>query len=121
MNNQLNKYSCDKCNFKCNYKSQWNLHIDTELHKTGIKKTRSDKKDLYKCEQCEYKTKNIVIFKQHKLNEHGTTEEKKEKFKYYCDNCDFGTFSKEAFSKHSNTTKHKNFILILSKKENQKA
>ena len=33
------KYNCEKCGFKCNYESQWLKHIDTELHKTGIKKS----------------------------------------------------------------------------------
>ena len=51
------KYDCDKCNFKCKFESQWKKHIDTELHKTGIKKTRSDTKEPYKCDKCLYETK----------------------------------------------------------------
>ena len=39
------KYSCEKCVYKCNYISQWNNHINTELHKTGLRKKRSDCKD----------------------------------------------------------------------------
>ena len=34
------KYLCEKCNFKANIKSRWENHIQTELHKTGQKKTR---------------------------------------------------------------------------------
>jgi len=34
------KYNCEKCGFKCKYESQWIKHIDTELHKTGIKKKK---------------------------------------------------------------------------------
>lgn len=110
------KYKCEKCNYKCKYESQWTLHTNTVLHKTGIKKTRSDKQDPYKCEKCNYETKNIYTYKQHKLNEHGTIEDKKKEFTYYCEYCDFGTFSKDIYEKHNNTNKHKNFILILSKK-----
>ncbi len=39
-------YICDKCDYKCNFISQWNNHIKTELHKTGKRKTRTNKKKL---------------------------------------------------------------------------
>jgi len=32
------KFNCEKCGFKCRFESQWIKHIETELHKTGIKK-----------------------------------------------------------------------------------
>lgn len=32
------KYNCDSCGFKCKFNSQWEKHIETELHKTGKKK-----------------------------------------------------------------------------------
>ena len=91
------KYNCAQCNFNCKFESQWKKHIDTELHKTGIKKTRSDVKDPYKCKECLYETKNITMFKQHTLTEHGTKEDRQAKFKYYCEFCDVGTFSKTIF------------------------
>ena len=100
------KYNCDKCNFKCKFESQWKKHIDTELHKTGIKKIRSDTKEPYKCDKCLYETKNIIMFKQHKLTEHGTKEERKNDFKYYCESCDIGTFSKIVFENHNKSNKH---------------
>ena len=59
------KYKCEKCNYKCKYESQWTLHTNTVLHKTGIKKTRSDKQDPYKCEKC-----NKEFKYESKLNEH---------------------------------------------------
>jgi hypothetical protein len=37
------KYICEKCNYKCDYISQWNKHIETELHKTGKRKKRTNK------------------------------------------------------------------------------
>ena len=104
------KYNCEKCGFKCNYESQWLKHIDTELHKTGIKKKRSDIKEPYKCDKCLYETKNIVVFKQHKLTEHGTKEEREKEFKFYCKCCDIGTFSKDIYEKHICSDKHKKFL-----------
>ena len=85
MSNDENiKFNCEKCGFKCRFESQWIKHIETELHKTGIKKKRSDIKEPYKCDKCLYETKNIVVFKQHKLTEHGTKEEREKEFKFYC-------------------------------------
>lgn len=108
-NNDEIKYVCEKCNFKCRFNSQWQKHIATELHTTGFKKKRSDIKDAYKCDKCPYETRNITMFKQHKLSEHGTKEEREANCKYYCKDCDFGTFSKDIFDKHINTNKHKKF------------
>ena len=79
------KYICEKCNFKCQYESQWNTHIERELHKTGIKKRRSDIKEPYKCDKCNNcETKNLYTYKQHILNEHSNKEEREKGFKYYC-------------------------------------
>lgn len=105
------KYNCDSCGFKCNYNSQWKIHIETELHKTGKKKKRSDCKAPLKCDICDYKTKNTITFKKHKLNEHGTKTEREENFKYYCKYCDFGTFSNDTMNIHNNTKKHKKQII----------
>ena len=107
--NKENKYVCEKCNFKCNTKARWEAHIKTELHKTGQRKLRSDYKEPYKCEKCDYETKNITTMKIHKLNKHSTKLERKEKFKYYCEICDFGTFSKKTIENHNNSEKHKLF------------
>ncbi len=116
MSNIETKYECEKCGFKCKYESQWKKHIETELHKTGIKKKRSDIKEPYKCEKCLYETKNIVIFKQHKLTEHGNKEERKKEFKFYCECCDIGTFSKDIYKKHVNSDKHKKYLDKLNNK-----
>ena len=42
----------------------------------------------------------------HILNKHSTKEERKEKFKYYCECCDFGVFVKSMMDTHLNTNKH---------------
>jgi len=108
-NNQVFKYICESCNFKCNYESQWNKHIITELHLTGHKKKRSDSQGPYICEKCNKKTKNMNALKQHNLNEHGTLEEREKDFKYYCKLCDFGSFSKNIYENHIISDKHKKF------------
>lgn len=113
LNNDIvkNKYICENCNFECNIMSRWELHIKTEKHKTGKRKIRSDYKQPYKCDKCEYTTKNKLIFLQHKLNEHSTIEEREKNFKYYCKNCDYGTISADLYEKHINTDKHKKYEL----------
>jgi len=111
-----NKYKCDNCRFECNYKSMWEKHINTELHKTGKKKKRSDYKEPDKCNKCKYSSKNKISMKQHILNEHATKDERKKDFKYYCEFCDYGTFSVDFINKHTETEKHKNFAELITNK-----
>ena len=107
MENKTFKYNCSECNFSCNFKSLWEKHIATELHKTGKRKKRNDIKDPYKCKDCNYETKNIVTYKKHILNAHSNKERRENEFKFYCKKCDFGTFSKDTFNGHNETPRHK--------------
>ena len=34
------KYICEKCNYNCNIISEWNKHINTELHNYRCKKKK---------------------------------------------------------------------------------
>ena len=106
MEEQHLKYNCEQCKFSCDTKSRWDSHIKTELHKKGKRKKRNDSKDPYKCVECDYETKNCVTFKKHVLNVHANKETRKKDFKFYCEYCDFGTFSKDTISIHNNTDKH---------------
>ena len=108
-----NKYDCEKCNFKCNTKARWEAHINTELHKTGQRKKRNDYKEPFKCDNCDYETKNIVMMKIHKLNKHSNPKDREKEFKYYCKWCDYGSFSKDSYDKHTDTIKHKYFISLI--------
>ena len=110
------KYSCEKCEYKCNYISQWNNHINTELHKTGLRKKRSDCKEDIKCEKCDYKTRNLTTMKKHKLNKHLSLEEREKGFKFYCKSCDFGSFSQDTMDVHYNSEKHKIYMIRQIKK-----
>ena len=38
-------FYCDKCRYGCKFKSEYDKHCDTGLHKTGKRKPRSDKKE----------------------------------------------------------------------------
>jgi KRAB domain-containing zinc finger protein len=104
------KYNCEKCDYHCNAESSWEIHINTTKHKTGKKKQRCDYKEPYKCPECDYKTKNKTTLSQHKLNEHASKEEREKNFKYYCNMCDFGTFSIDSFEIHKESNKHKKRI-----------
>jgi hypothetical protein len=106
MTEKIYKFICEKCNYKGNIPAQWEKHINTELHITGKKKERSDKKDPYKCDKCNYETKNKLGLKQHYLNWHSTLEEREKNFNYYCKKCNFGTFSIDLMNTHNNTKKH---------------
>lgn len=107
METKVYKHHCSQCDFSCDYNSSWEKHIATELHQTGTRKKRNDIKDPYKCEHCEYQTKNVMTFKKHKLNAHSNKETRRKEFKFYCDYCDLGTFSKDTFNSHNDSQKHK--------------
>jgi hypothetical protein len=100
------KYMCVQCEFYTNIKPVYEKHLRTEKHKTGKRGTRCDKKYPEKCENCEYKPKSNRNYIQHKLIYHSTKEEKKEKFPYYCEKCNFGTYSELLYNKHNNSKKH---------------
>jgi hypothetical protein len=107
------KYNCDKCDFHSKHCSSWHVHLKSDLHKIGKRKTRSDKKPPTKCSECDYQTRGTTALKQHTLNEHKTKEERKEGFKYYCEYCDYGTFAKSFHAAHLKTKKHSNFMKFV--------
>jgi hypothetical protein len=109
-------HKCEKCNISFKFKSQLEKHCKTELHKTGKKKTRSDKKEEFKCEICNlYTTNQQTNLKLHILNNHKTKEERKNEFPYYCELCDSGCMEEKLYKKHLETKKHKKKLDLLSK------
>ena len=106
------KFVCESCNYKTNIKTRMEKHFNSELHKTGKKKIRSNYKGEYKCEKCDYSNINKYNYKEHYLNHHGTLEEREKEFKYYCKDCDYGTYSKKFIDNHNISTKHKYKILL---------
>ena len=98
------KYFCEKCNYGSDFVSHWNRHLNTSLHKTG---KRANNTTDTSCELCDYKTTSATNMITHRLNNHSTKDERKDKFKYYCEICDFGTMAKSLYDKHNNSQKHK--------------
>jgi hypothetical protein len=101
------KYICEKCELYTNAKSTYDKHLLSGKHLTGKRTTRCDKKILDKCPNCDYITKSITNMNLHILNNHSTKDERKNKFKYYCELCDYGTFGKSLYENHIKSEKHK--------------
>ena len=108
------KYICENCNFKCNAESTWDIHCNTQKHKTGKNKKRSDFAGPHKCNKCKYESPNKINMLRHELKYHSTKEEREKGYKYYCKVCDYGTFSEDCFKKHKLTTKHEKMINIMN-------
>ena len=99
---------CEKCNKTFNSNAHYLIHCETEIHKTGQRKIRSDKKEDIKCTICNiYTTKQKSTIKLHILNNHSNKEIKKLNFKFYCEACDYGIVNEKKYNEHLETTKHK--------------
>ncbi|ATZ80149.1 hypothetical protein BMW23_0088 [Bodo saltans virus] len=107
------KYICEKCNYFTNAKSGWTKHVNSGLHIEGHRATRCDKKIMDNCPHCEYKTKNNTAMNTHVLNNHADKNERKIKYTYYCEYCDYGAFSEKHYKKHLITTKHKQMLELI--------
>ena len=104
------KYYCEKCNYGTDIKYSLIQHNETDLHKTGERGKKSIKeKEIFSCDKCDFSSTNKNNYLTHKLNNHSTKEERKQQFKYYCNVCDVGVFSKISFNNHTNTVRHKRF------------
>ena len=100
------EFYCDKCDYKCNYESHWKQHTETKKHNEIKRKTRSDKMLESKCKLCIFEAKNSANMLVHILTKHSNPERRKKEFKYYCEKCDSGTFTKILFDRHLETKKH---------------
>ena len=104
------KYSCEKCNFNCDYLSIWNQHLLSNKHTGNKRKERNDKILEEKCKFCDYTPTKTTNLKLHYLNKHATKEERKKDFNFYCEKCDFGCFVNILFTRHLETQKHINLL-----------
>jgi hypothetical protein len=96
-----NKFHCNMCNYVCLYESHWQQHLESNKHNNnGQRLPRCDKILEPKCKHCDYTSKNNTNMKLHYLNHHSNKEERKHGFKYYCDECDVGNFTKSLFKLH---------------------
>jgi len=72
------KLYCEKCNFKCFKKSNWEIHLLTRKHKNRIKLNDFEYKkyqimpncQIFKCKKCdkEYKARNSLWYHEKKCN-----------------------------------------------------
>jgi len=106
---QEKEYKCEKCDYLTNQKVNYEKHIKTEKHITGIRKTRSDKKEN-KCDICSHICSSKHTLKEHKLNMHSNKKEKEKEYKYYCKECNIGKTYKTSYEKHMNSEKHKRMM-----------
>ena len=110
------KYNCIPCEFKTNSIALWEVHEKTKKHQLNGKhpkgyenrKIRRDKKigNEIKCKYCDYENQNIGNLKKHTLNNHSTNEEREKEFKYYCKECNYGSFGITEYNNHIKSKRH---------------
>jgi len=59
-------YICEKCDFKCSKKSNWEAHILTRKHKSETNETDLRQKNAFTCETCSMKLKSRASYYRHK-------------------------------------------------------
>jgi hypothetical protein len=102
----MTEYSCDKCNYHCKFKSELKKHMSSKKHNNQPRKQRFDKVLVEQCSFCPFTNNNLTNVTVHRLTKHSSPEQRAKEFKYYCINCDFGTFTKVSFSRHLVSNKH---------------
>lgn len=101
------KYNCEKCEFYTNSQAAYKIHIISGKHASGKRTLRCDKRYPEKCPNCDYEPKSNTNYLQHTLIYHSTKEIRKEKFPYYCEKCDYGSYAKQSFETHKSSKRHK--------------
>lgn len=103
---QKKEFHCAICNYTCIYESHWKQHTSSKKHQNNGIQLRSDKILEPKCKLCPFETNNLTNMTVHILTKHSGPEKRKKEFKFYCDKCDFGTFTQILFNRHLETKKH---------------
>lgn len=108
-------YQCEKCNYECKFKSEYDRHCNSELHKTGKRGIKKNKVNRV-CQICKlYEASCNTNMKNHILINHKTSKDREKEYPNYCKTCDYGSFSKKIFDKHLTTKKHKKKEDIVNK------
>jgi ribosomal protein L35 len=103
---QKTEFHCDKCGYTCIYKSHWKQHTESKKHQNINRQPRSDKVLEPKCKLCPFESNNLTNMTVHILTKHSDSDKRKKEFTYYCEKCDFGTFTQILFTRHFETKKH---------------
>ena len=130
-NNNNTPFFCDKCNFKCYKKSNYNMHLLTVKHKKLIiqdpcnDNQQNNIKKMYFCfcgkkynhasSLCKHKKicsllndiNNNIIIENLQTNQNSQTNQNTSEF-FYCEKCNFECCKKSSFTKHTLTFKHIN-------------
>lgn len=103
------KFYCEKCDYKCNKKSDYEKHLMTRKHKILTNTSEMSSKVVeYVCE-CGKQYKHRQSLYHHKKNckyIHLDFKENKSVQNFYCEKCDFGCSKKSNYEKHLSTAKH---------------
>ena len=99
-------YNCEECDYHCMHESHWIQHMSSKKHQNIDRQPRSDKVLEPKCKLCPFESNNLTNMTVHILTKHSTPSQRKKGFKFYCDKCDFGTFTQILFTRHLETKKH---------------
>ncbi len=96
------------------------MSTNNEILKPKKRKTRKDKgkkrkvtRKIYKCDKCGYSTHIKIASTVHYLNYHSTLKERKEKYKFYCKHCNFGSMTKVSYDIHLKTKKHRYMMQLI--------
>ncbi len=111
---EVKNFSCDKCSITFEYKSKYEAHLQSKRHTGEPKKTRLDKIFDPKCKHCNFIAAHFTSMQTHTLTKHGTPQERKEHFKYYCQECDIGTMGEILWKRHQETKKHVSKVGVLN-------
>jgi hypothetical protein len=106
-NEDENKYFCEKCNYRCKFKSLFIKHTKSIAHIGENNEIPNDlASSVLSCDKCNFKTFYSQNFKNHKLNNHSSFEERKKEFPFFCEVCNIGFFSKILLNNHNSSKKH---------------
>jgi hypothetical protein len=107
------KYYCNMCEYKTNIKSAYDKHTKSAKHLRGGTSVS------YKCLSCDYIATTRWNLYMHNASLHMTKEQKKN-MQYYCEICDCLCFSKLYFKNHTESSLHKNNIILANEGGNPK-
>jgi hypothetical protein len=104
------KFYCDKCDFKCSKKGDYNRHLLSRKHNISTDGNNDAiKKTPYVCEICNKEYKDRTGLWRHKKKCSIIQEDltSKSSNKFHCEKCDYKCNKNSDYIKHTLTRKHK--------------
>jgi hypothetical protein len=103
------KFYCDKCDFKCSKKGDYNRHLLSRKHNISTDGNNDAiKKTPYVCEICNKEYKDRTGLWRHKKKCSIIQEDltSKSSNNFHCEKCDYKCSRKSDYNKHLSTSKH---------------